>query len=50
MCANGTLGIFEVLSASPYAFDQRDVATLQLLSSMIVAAISRVVDDKSRTA
>jgi GAF domain-containing protein len=39
-----TLGIFEVLSASPYAFDQRDVATLQLLSGMMVAAISRVVD------
>ena len=45
-----TLGIFEVLSASPYAFDQRDVATLQLLSGMMVAAISRVVDDKARTA
>jgi len=40
-----TLGIFEVLSASPYAFDQRDVATLQLLSSMMVSAISRVVDN-----
>ena len=39
-----TLGIFEVLSASPYAFDERDVATLQLLSGMMVAAISRVVD------
>lgn len=45
-----TLGIFEVLSASPYAFDQRDVATLQLLSGMMVAAISRVVDRTSRTA
>ena len=45
-----TLGIFEVLSASPYAFDQRDVATLQLLSGMMVAAISRVVDHKARTA
>ncbi len=45
-----TLGIFEVLSASPYAFDQRDVATLQLLSGMMVAAISRVVDRKARTA
>jgi GAF domain-containing protein len=45
-----TLGIFEVLSASPYAFDQRDVATLQLLSGMMVAAISRVVDLSSRTA
>lgn len=45
-----TLGIFEVLSASPYAFDQRDVATLQLLSGMMVAAISRVVDQRSRIA
>jgi putative methionine-R-sulfoxide reductase with GAF domain len=37
-----TLGIFEVLSSSPGAFDQRDVATMQLLSSMMVAAISRI--------
>lgn len=37
-----TLGIFEVLSSSPYAFDGRDVATMQLLSSMMVAAISRL--------
>jgi GAF domain-containing protein len=45
-----TLGIFEVLSASPYAFDQRDVGTLQMLSGMMVAAISRVVDRQARTA
>ena len=45
-----TLGIFEVLSASPYAFDQRDVATLQLLSGMMVAAISRVVELPARSA
>ena len=37
-----TLGIFEVLSSSPGAFDNRDVATMQLLSSMMVAAISRI--------
>ena len=37
-----TLGVFEVLSASPYAFDSSDVATMQLLSSMMVAAISRL--------
>jgi GAF domain-containing protein len=37
-----TLGIFEVLSSTPYAFDRRDVATMQLLSSMMVAAISRL--------
>jgi len=37
-----TLGVFEVLSAAPYAFDGSDVATMQLLSSMMVAAISRL--------
>jgi hypothetical protein len=34
--------VFEVLSSSPSAFDERDVATMQLLSSMMVAAISRI--------
>jgi putative methionine-R-sulfoxide reductase with GAF domain len=37
-----TLGVFEVLSSSPSAFDERDVATMQLLSGMMVAAISRI--------
>jgi GAF domain-containing protein len=37
-----TLGVFEVLSTSPGAFDERDVATMQLLSGMMVAAISRI--------
>jgi putative methionine-R-sulfoxide reductase with GAF domain len=37
-----TLGVFEVLSSSPCAFDNRDVATMQLLSSLMVAAISRI--------
>jgi GAF domain len=37
-----TLGVFEVLSSSPCAFDKRDIATMQLLSSMMVAAISRI--------
>jgi len=37
-----TLGVFEVLSSSPGAFDDSDVATMQLLSSMMVAAISRI--------
>ena len=37
-----TLGVFEVLSATPHAFDNRDVATMQLLSSLMVAAISRI--------
>jgi len=36
-----TLGIFEVLSSAPYVFNHSDVATMQLLASMIVAAISR---------
>lgn len=37
-----TLGVFEVLSSSPGAFDERDVATMQLLSGMMVATISRI--------
>ena len=37
-----TLGVFEVLSSAPGAFDERDVATMPLLSSMMVAAISRI--------
>ena len=37
-----TLGVFEVLSSSPCAFDHRDVVTMQLLSSLLVAAISRI--------
>ncbi len=37
-----TLGIFEVLSATPNAFTYQDVATMQLLSSMMVAAIARL--------
>jgi GAF domain-containing protein len=37
-----TLGVFEVLSAAPHAFDNRDVATMQLLSSMMVAAMARL--------
>jgi len=37
-----TLGVFEVLSSSPGAFDERDVATMQFLSSTMVAAISRI--------
>jgi len=37
-----TLGVFEVLSSSPSAFDHRDVVTMQLLSSLLVAAIFRI--------
>ena len=36
------LGVFEVLSGAPYAFDHRDVATMQLLSSVTVAAMTRL--------
>jgi GAF domain-containing protein len=37
-----TLGIFEVLSASPKAFTQQHATTMQLLASMMVAAIARI--------
>ena len=39
---HSTLGIFEVLSAAPHAFNHQDVATMQLLSSMMVTAITRL--------
>jgi GAF domain-containing protein len=37
-----TLGVFEVLSSTPNAFDHNDVATMQFMSGMMVAAISRL--------
>ncbi len=37
-----TLGVFEVFSGVPHAFAERDVATMQLLSSVMVAALSRI--------
>lgn len=37
-----TMGVFEVLSSTPHAFDNNDVATMQFLSGMTVAAISRL--------
>jgi len=37
-----TLGLFEVLSGTPYAFDHRDVSTMQLLASVMVAAITHL--------
>ncbi len=37
-----TLGVFEVLSSTPHAFDDSDVATMQFLSGMMVATISRL--------
>jgi len=43
-----TLGVFEVFSAAPYAFADRDVATMQLLSSVMVAAISRIVGSQRK--
>ena len=36
-----TLGLFEVLSSAPHAFDQRDVGAIQTLAGMMVAVISR---------
>ncbi len=42
-----TLGVFEVLSGTPHAFDNGDVATMQLLSSLMVAAISRLSSIRS---
>ena len=45
-----TLGVFTVLSGDPYAFDQRDVAVMQLLSSMMVAAMSRLSHIRERRA
>jgi putative methionine-R-sulfoxide reductase with GAF domain len=37
-----SLGVFEVLSSTPYAFNHRDVSTMQLLSSVMVAAMTRL--------
>jgi GAF domain-containing protein len=36
------LGVFEVLSVAPNAFDHRDIATIELFASTIVAAMSRL--------
>jgi len=36
------IGVFEVLSVAPYAFDNRDIATIELFSSTMVAAMSRL--------
>ena len=41
------LGVFEVLSVTPYAFDNRDIATIELFSSTIVAAMSRLASLRS---
>lgn len=37
-----TLGVFEVLSSTAHAFDNNDVAIMEFLSGMMVAAISRL--------
>ena len=42
-----TLGVFEVLSGSPNAFDHHDVATMQMLSGLMVAAIARLAKLRS---
>src|SRR4029077_3966670 len=36
------LGVFERLTGAPHAFDHRDVATMQLLPSLMVAPIPRL--------
>ena len=43
-----TLGVFEVLSSTPYAFDHRDISTMQLLSSVMVAAMTRLSSVRPR--
>ena len=43
-----TLGLFEVLSSAPFAFDHQDAASLQLLAGMTVAAISRRLSPTAR--
>lgn len=44
-----TLGVFEVLSSTAQAFDNNDVATMQFLSGMMVAAISRLSNSQAAT-
>jgi GAF domain-containing protein len=41
---NRVLGILQVLSSQPFAFDDRDVATVQLLSQLMVMAFARRSD------
>ena len=44
---NRVLGILQVLSSEAYAFDDRDVATVQLLSNLMVMAFARRSDERS---
>ncbi|HXZ81936.1 MAG TPA: GAF domain-containing protein [Terriglobales bacterium] len=37
----GVLGVLEVLSGEPYGFDDRDVATVQMLASLMVMALTQ---------
>lgn len=46
--SRNTLGVFEVLSSIPYAFDHQDVSTMQLLSSVMVAAMTRLSGARPR--
>jgi hypothetical protein len=41
--------VFEVLSSTAQAFDNNDVATMQFLSGMMVAAISRLSNPQPGT-
>jgi hypothetical protein len=38
------LGVLQVLSSEAFAFDDRDVATVQLLSNLLVMAFARRSD------
>ncbi|MBV9483891.1 MAG: GAF domain-containing protein [Acidobacteria bacterium] len=44
-----TLGLFEVLSSVPHAFDRQHVATIELLAGMTVAAICRRASRRGAT-
>lgn len=44
---NRVLGMLQVLSSQPYAFDDRDVATVQLLSNLMVMAFARRSDPRT---
>ncbi|HMK29116.1 MAG TPA: GAF domain-containing protein [Terriglobales bacterium] len=44
----GVLGVLEVVSAEPYAFDDRDVATVQMLASLMVMALTQKPGSESQ--
>jgi GAF domain-containing protein len=44
---NKVLGILQVLSSETFAFDDRDVATVQLLSQVMVMAFARKAERRA---